>query len=92
MSEDLVQCRHCGDSHCGGCLRARYGESLDEARCKSGWHCPVCRDLCNCSSPNCLRSFDGLLSTGQVKSEALRLGYRSVHTPRDTHATLNMLR
>ncbi|KAF8070906.1 CDCA7L [Scenedesmus sp. PABB004] len=63
---------------CGACLQARMGENVEEVLRRSDWRCPVCRGICNCSGPNCLRRSKGLLPTEQLVHEALHLGYKSV--------------
>lgn len=71
-------CRCCGmEAHqfCGDCLWRRYGENLDEALENPTWHCPVCRDICNCSL---CRAHKGWPSTGQLYRKAMRMGYASV--------------
>ncbi|KAL0488019.1 cell division cycle-associated 7-like protein [Acrasis kona] len=35
---------------CGSCLRNRYGEDIDHVLSTPGWVCPICRNVCNCSS------------------------------------------
>jgi len=57
----------------------RIGQNLDEARAAGdAWLCPVCLDLCNCSSPSCLRLRKGLIVTGQLNHEAKEGGWLSV--------------
>lgn len=71
-------CRRCGiEAHqfCGDCLWRRYGENLDEALEDPTWHCPICRDICNCSL---CRAHKGWPSTGQLYRKAMRMGYASV--------------
>lgn len=64
----------CVSSHwCAGCLDNRFGENLLEIQGDIDWQCPICRGICNCSGPNCLRSRNKLLATGPVK----RGGYAS---------------
>ena len=46
-----------------------------------GWRCPICRDLCNCSSHGCVRARKGYEFTGQLEAEAEQYGYQSVSTP-----------
>lgn len=63
---------------CGSCLEMRMGENLEEVLQQPGWRCPVCRDVCNCSGANCIRSRRNLFPTNQLIHEATRLGYQSV--------------
>ncbi|GAX72821.1 hypothetical protein CEUSTIGMA_g276.t1 [Chlamydomonas eustigma] len=63
---------------CGSCLSARFGENILEVmRPGIRYLCPVCRDICNCSSPDCYRGVRGLVTTGQLSYEAKSLGYKS---------------
>ncbi|MEW5312521.1 MAG: hypothetical protein WDW38_004151 [Sanguina aurantia] len=62
---------------CGACLYLRHGEILSEVRHNPRWHCPACRDICNCSGGTCLRAVRGLEPTKQLAGEAMQLGYRS---------------
>eukprot|EP00854_Cymbomonas_tetramitiformis_P005420 gene5420-6572_t len=54
------------------------GENIDEALQDPEWMCPICRDICNCSGANCLRSRRGLPPTNQLVHEASNLHYDSV--------------
>eukprot|EP00873_Tetraselmis_striata_P004696 jgi/Tetstr1/424960/TSEL_001495.t1 len=63
---------------CGPCLEMRVGENIDEVIHDEDWKCPVCRDLCNCSSVNCIRAKSGLEVTNQLWHEADSYGYKSV--------------
>ncbi|KAK3242476.1 hypothetical protein CYMTET_47841 [Cymbomonas tetramitiformis] len=63
---------------CGWCLEMRIGENIDEALQDPEWMCPICRDICNCSGANCLRSRRGLPPTNQLVHEASNLHYDSV--------------
>ena len=44
------------------------------------WRCPVCRGICNCSSPSCQRLRSGLDMTGPLHFEARNYGYDSVRS------------
>ena len=44
----------------------------------SGWRCPCCLGLCNCSAVSCQRKLCGLRDTGQLEHEARQFGFRSV--------------
>ncbi|EPS66875.1 hypothetical protein M569_07902, partial [Genlisea aurea] len=35
--------------YCEKCLMNRYGVRADEVDALKDWHCPKCRDMCNCS-------------------------------------------
>ena len=63
---------------CGSCLWARIGENIDEVKQQTDWICPGCRDLCNCSSPNCIRIKRGWFPTQTLWHEAKRQGFKSV--------------
>jgi hypothetical protein len=56
----------------------RVGQNLEEALANAEWICPVCLDICNCSSPTCQRERKGLKSTGQLDHEARAYGWLSV--------------
>ena len=54
-------------------------EALAAARADgSGWRCPCCLGLCNCSAVSCQRKLCGLRDTGQLEHEARQFGFRSV--------------
>lgn len=63
---------------CGSCLWLRVGENIDEVLKRTDWLCPCCRDLCNCSSANCMRIKRGWFPTNQLSHEAKEQGFRSV--------------
>ncbi len=63
---------------CGSCLWLRMGENIDELLQRRDWLCPGCRDLCNCSSANCMRIKRGWFPTNQLSHEAKEQGFRSV--------------
>ncbi|KAI8611144.1 zinc-finger domain of monoamine-oxidase A repressor R1-domain-containing protein [Chytriomyces sp. MP71] len=57
------------------CLMGRYGEKVAEMAARGDWVCPKCRGICNCSFCMAKR---GKQPTGQLKMQALQLGYKSV--------------
>lgn len=63
---------------CGACLWARVGENIEEVKERADWICPGCRDLCNCSSPNCMRIKRGWFPTQTLWHEARKHGFKSV--------------
>jgi hypothetical protein len=77
----FTRCATCdapAGSWCGGCLRTRMGENVEEALADAAWSCPECRGTCNCSSPNCLRlGMYDLPSTGDTSAEVCALGFPS---------------
>eukprot|EP01018_Ginkgo_biloba_P001363 Gb_14071 [translate_table: standard] len=66
----LVQGQFCGD-----CLYMRYGENILEVNKNSGWVCPVCRGICNCSL---CRLKKGWAPTGSFYRQVKSLGFQSV--------------
>lgn len=61
---------------CGSCLRNRYGEDIDEVINNSSWVCPICRDVCNCSSCRRKACKNPVSITTR---EALKNDYKSVY-------------
>ncbi|XP_007888198.1 cell division cycle-associated protein 7a [Callorhinchus milii] len=61
---------------CGPCLRNRYGEQVRTALLDPDWHCPPCRDICNCSF---CRQREGRCATGVLVYLAKYHGYDNVH-------------
>ncbi|CAM8949040.1 unnamed protein product [Rhodiola kirilowii] len=53
----------------------RYGENVIEANENPNWICPVCRDICNCSS---CRHTKGWAPTGNLYRKVTKLGFKSV--------------
>ncbi|GAB2299949.1 hypothetical protein Dimus_033994 [Dionaea muscipula] len=53
----------CPMKYCHKCLRNRYAEDMPVAAAKEVWHCPKCRDICNCSF--CMKK-KGLKPTGSL--------------------------
>ena len=60
---------------CGPCLLNRYGEKVEEVLLDPNWHCPVCREVCNCSI---CRSRDGKCPTGVLINLARYHGFSNV--------------
>ncbi len=71
-------CPQCQLAYCGACLDNRYGQNMDEVLRLLDWECPVCLEICNCSSKTCVRFKQGLKCTNQLAAEATALNYRSV--------------
>ncbi|XP_069472334.1 cell division cycle-associated protein 7 [Ambystoma mexicanum] len=61
---------------CGPCLRNRYGESVKDALLSPDWHCPPCRNICNCSF---CRQRNGRCATGVLVYLAKYHGHDNVH-------------
>mmetsp|Transcript_21905 Transcript_21905/g.30622 ORF Transcript_21905/g.30622 Transcript_21905/m.30622 type:complete len:285 (+) Transcript_21905:78-932(+) len=60
---------------CERCLRARYGEDLNEVKKNPNWCCPWCRGICNCSF---CRKKKGKNPTGILYPKAKSCGFQSV--------------
>ncbi|XP_022155055.1 uncharacterized protein LOC111022193 isoform X2 [Momordica charantia] len=65
----------CTIKFCHKCLLNRYGEKAEEVMLMEDWHCPKCRDLCNCSV--CMKK-KGLKPTGLLVHTAKATGFSSV--------------
>jgi hypothetical protein len=61
---------------CGSCLRNRYGEDIDEVLTNENWVCPICRNICNCSSCRRKACKNPVSITTR---EALKNDYKSVY-------------
>ncbi|KAJ8536097.1 hypothetical protein K7X08_034498 [Anisodus acutangulus] len=79
-------CSICHSSNgvlCRGCLKARYGEELEEVRANKGWVCPHCTEEKGinpywiCNSGYCLKK-GRMAPTGRNALRARKMGYKSV--------------
>ncbi|MEE6472110.1 hypothetical protein FKM82_009477 [Ascaphus truei] len=72
-----VRCQGIRGQFCGPCLRNRYGEDVRKALLDPEWHCPPCREICNCSF---CRQRDGRCATGILFPLARYHGFGDVHS------------
>ncbi|KAL9654266.1 hypothetical protein ABK040_010298 [Willaertia magna] len=61
---------------CGSCLKNRYGEEIEQVLQTTDWKCPICRNICNCSS--CRRKA-GKFPISITTREALKANYKCVN-------------
>lgn len=63
---------------CSTCLKNRYGQDVDFKKqvLSPDWKCPICEDICNCSS---CRKRANKLPYSVTTREALKKGYSSVY-------------
>ena len=69
---------------CGPCLLNRYGEKVEDALLDPNWHCPVCREICNCSI---CRNRDGKCATGILINLARYHGFSNVRSYLESFAS-----
>ncbi|KAH9622722.1 hypothetical protein KSS87_018568 [Heliosperma pusillum] len=67
--------KQCTIMFCHKCLLNRYGENAEEMATCDDWHCPKCRDICNCSF--CMKK-KGHQPTGILVHTAKATGFSSV--------------
>eukprot|EP00951_Prasinocladus_malaysianus_P021512 scaffold177943_cov19-Prasinocladus_malaysianus.AAC.1 len=79
-------CAHlkgCTDSFAKGtAAHSKHYTPMQQVNQNKDWTCPICRDICNCSSVNCIRAKSGLDFTNQLWHEANSYGYKSVSGPK----------
>ncbi|XP_074308282.1 uncharacterized protein LOC141643143 [Silene latifolia] len=73
--KNMKNAKQCTIMFCHKCLLNRYGENAEEMATTDDWHCPKCRDICNCSF--CMKK-KGHKPTGILVHTAKATGFSSV--------------